>query len=171
MDPYKNVHGLVEAFAQARRRVAFPLRLVVCGPPDDRYPEARLAAQRLGVADDVRFTGFVSDEELARLYATADLLVHPSRYEGFGLQLVEAMKCGLPVCCTDGGSQPEIAGDAAVVVKAGDSLAMAEAVADILGDPAKQERMKAAGLARARNFEWNVCAERTAAIYRTLVKP
>ena len=171
MDPYKNVHGLVEAFAQARRRVAFPLRLVVCGPPDDRYPEARLAAQRLGVADDVRFTGFVSDEELARLYATADLLVHPSRYEGFGLQLVEAMKCGLPVCCTDGGSQPEIAGDAAVVVKAGDSLAMAEAVADILGDPAKQERMKAAGLVRARHFEWDVCAERTAALYRTLVKP
>ena len=171
MDPYKNVHGLVEAFAQARRRVSFPLRLVVCGPADDRYPEAPLAAERLGVADDVRFTGFVPDEELARLYATADLLVHPSRYEGFGLQIVEAMRCCLPVCCTDGGSQPEIAGDAAVVVKAGDSLAMADAIAEILGCPAKQERMKAAGLVRVRSFEWDVCADRTAALYRSLLAP
>lgn len=171
MDPYKNVHGLVGAFAQARGLVPFPLRLVVCGPLDDRYPEARETARRLGVSGDVQFTGFVSDEALARLYATADLLVHPSRYEGFGLQLVEAMKSGLPVCCTDGGSQPEIAGDAAVVVKAGDAPAMAAAVADILGDPAKQARMKAAGLERARLFGWDVCAERTAALYRTLLTP
>lgn len=169
MDPYKNVTGLVEALALAQKRLAFPLRLVVCGPADDRYPEARETAEKLGIADAVRFTGFVSDEELADLYRTSDLLTHPSRYEGFGLQLVEAMRSGLPVCCTDGGSQPEIAGDAACIVKAGDSLSMAGAIADVLSSPDTMQRMKLAGLARAALFDWDICATKTVAIYRSLV--
>ncbi len=169
MDPYKNVAGLVEALALAQKRLAFPLHLVVCGPADDRYPEAQEMAQKLGIADAVRFTGFVSDEELADLYRTSDLLTHPSRYEGFGLQLVEAMRSGLPVCCTDGGSQPEIAGDAACIVKAGDSLSMAGAIADVLSSVDTMERMKLAGLARAALFDWDVCATKTAAIYRSLM--
>ena len=166
MDPYKTSMAC-RGLCQARRRVAFRAPVVW----SRRRPLPGGASSRSASACRRRRLRLVPDEELPRLYASADLLVHPSRYEGFGLQLVEAMKCGLPVCCTDGGSQPEIAGDAAVVVKAADSLAMAEAIADILGCPAKQERMKAAGLARARNFGWDVCAERTADLYRTLVKP
>ncbi len=168
MDPYKNVTGLVEAFALAQKRLAFPLNLVVCGPADDRYPEARDRAKKLGLADAVRFTGFVSDEELANFYRTSDLLAHPSRYEGFGLQIVEAMRSGLPVCCTDGGSQPEVAGDAACVVKAGDSLSMADAIAEVLSSGEVMQRMKLAGLERAKRFDWEVCATKTAEIYRSL---
>ncbi len=169
MDPYKNVAGLVEALALAQKRVAFPLRLIVCGPADDRYPEAQKMAQKLGIADAVRFTGFVSDEELADLYRTSDLLTHPSRYEGFGLQLVEAMRSGLPVCCTDGGSQPEIAGDAACIVKAGDSLSMAGAIAEVLSSADTMQQMKLSGLAHAALFDWEICAMKTVAIYRSLV--
>lgn len=169
MDPYKNVTGLVEALALARKRLNFPLKLVVCGPLDDRYPEAREMAARLGVSEDVRFSGFVSDEELMALYRTSDLLTHPSRYEGFGLQIVEAMRSGLPVCCTDGGSQPEIAGDAACVVKAGDSLAMANAITELLTSPATLQKMKSAGIERAKLFDWGICAEKTAELYRTVV--
>jgi len=169
MDPYKNVTGLVEALALAKKRLDFPLQLIVCGPVDDRYPDARELAVKLGVADDVRFTGFVSDDELGEFYRTADLLTHSSRYEGFGLQLVEAMRSGLPVCCTDGGSQPEIVGDAGMIVKAGDALAMADAIAAVLSAPAKMEAMKVAGLARAARFDWAVCAQETAALYREQV--
>ncbi len=169
MDPYKNVAGLVEALALAQKRLPFPVRLVVCGPADDRYPEAREMAEKLGVADAVCFTGFVNDAELANLYRTSDLLTHPSRYEGFGLQLVEAMRSGLPVCCTDGGSQPEIAGDAACIVKAGDSLSMAGAIADVLSSADTMQQMKLAGLSRAALFDWDVCATKTVAIYRSLV--
>ncbi len=168
MDPYKNVTGLVEAFSLARKRLAFPLRLVVCGPLDDRYPEARDLAVKLGVADAVTFAGFVTDDELAAYYRTSDLLAHASRYEGFGLQLVEAMRSGLPVCCTDGGSQPEVVGDAGFVVKAGDALAMADAIAEVLSAPSKMEVMKAAGLARAARFDWAICARETAALYLRL---
>ena len=166
MDPYKNVTGLVEALALAQKRLPFPLRLIVCGPTDDRYPEAREAAERFGVADAVQFTGFVSEQELLEYYRTSDLLTHPSRYEGFGLQLVEAMRSGLPVCCTDGGSQPEIVGDAAYVVKAGDVLAMANAISEVLSSPKTMETMKVAGLERAKLFDWAVCAEKTAELYR-----
>lgn len=169
MDPYKNVTGLVEALALARKRLNFPLNLVVCGPLDDRYPAAREMAARLGVSDGVRFTGFVSDAELAELYRTSDLLAHPSRYEGFGLQIVEAMRSGLPVCCTDGGSQPEIAGDAACVVKAGDSLALANAIAETLTSPATLQKMKSAGIERAKRFGWEACALQTAEFYRKTV--
>lgn len=169
MDPYKNVPGLVEAFAKAKRQCAFPLRLMVCGPTDPRYPEAEQLAERLGVMDDVNFTGFVTDAELVAAYSTADLLVHPSRYEGFGLQIIEAMKSGLPVCCTDGGSQPEIAGTAAVVVPAQDVDAMAAAIVKILQNPEQQQRMRLAGFEQAQRFTWEQCAEQTASLYRTLL--
>lgn len=169
MDPYKNVAGLVEAFAIARHKVPFPLKLVVCGALDERYPEARVAAERLGVSDAVEFTGFVPDVELERLYSTADLLTHPSRYEGFGLQIIEAMAHGLPVICTDGGSQPEVAGEAARVVKAGDNREMASAITEILTSPQRMERMKSDGLVRAKKFSWDACALKTADVYRQVL--
>lgn len=168
MDPYKNVPGLVEAFAMARGRVPFPMRLCICGVPDSRYPEAQEAVARLGLEDVVEFTGFVVDDALDRMYCGADLLTHPSLYEGFGLPIVEAMAHGLPVICTDGGSQPEVAADAARVVRAGDTTAMADAIVDTITSPAALERMRDAGLARARELDWSVCAAKTAALYRDI---
>ena len=161
MDPYKNVPGLVRAFADAKKRVPFALRLVIAGSADPRYPEAREEAERLGVTDDVVFTGHISDAELAALYRESDLLTHFSTYEGFGLPIVEAMRAGLPVVCTDGGSQPEVAGGAAEIVKAGDELSLAGAIADILSSPVRMLEMRKAGLVRADEFTWAECAEKT----------
>ena len=169
MDPYKNVAGLVRAFADARKRVPFPLQLTIAGASDPRYPEAADEARRLGVADSVAFADHVPDAELARLYAESDLLAHFSSYEGFGLPIVEAMRAGLPVICTDGGSQPEVAGAAAEIVKAGDELAMAGAIADLLSSPEKLRALRAAGPARAAAFTWDKCAADTAALLRKLL--
>jgi glycosyltransferase involved in cell wall biosynthesis len=115
------------------------------------------------VTDDIVFAGHVSDAELAALYRESDLLAHFSSYEGFGLPIVEAMRAGLPVVCTDGGSQPEVAGDAAEIVKAGDELALSGAIADILSSPEKMLGMRARGPARAANFSWEKCARETLA--------
>jgi glycosyltransferase involved in cell wall biosynthesis len=169
LDPYKNVVRLVEAFAQVRARVGYPLALTLVGPPDPRYPEAANRARELGVADAVRFTGFVTDAELAEAYRSADLLVHPSRYEGFGLQLIEAMRCGLPVVCTDGGAQPEVAGDAAVVVPAGDTAALATAIEATLASPSRLQGLQRLGVARAAQFNWDTATAQTAAVYRRLL--
>ena len=164
-DPYKNVPLLVEAFAAARARAPRPLRLVVAGSRDPRYPEAEARARALGVADAVEFAGALPFAELVARYRSADLLVHPSRYEGFGLQIAEAMAAGLPVACSDGGAAPEVAGGAARVVPlAGGAPAFADAILALLSDPAELARLREAGLRRAALFSWDRAAREIAAI-------
>ena len=167
IDPYKNVPLLVEALREIRALCPFPVRLRVVGPKDPRYPEAERRAAELGLGEAAEFTGFVTSEQLAEAYRTADLLTHPSSYEGFGLQLVEAMRAGLPVLCTDGGSQPEVVGDAAVVVPRNDVHAFAKAAADLLRDPARLDDLRRRGLARAPRFSWDRTAAETLAVYRS----
>ena len=165
-DPYKNVPLLVEAFAAARARAPWPLRLVVAGSRDPRYPEAEDRARALGVADAVAFAGALPFPELVSCYREADLLVHPSRYEGFGLQIAEAFASGLPVICSDGGAAPEVAGVAARVVPlAGGAPAFAEAILSLLSDSAELARLREAGLRRAASFTWERAAREIAAAY------
>ena len=99
-------------------------------------------------------------------YRSASVLVNPSRYEGFGLPMLEAMRCGTPVICADGGSQPEISGGAAEVLPTGDEQAFVAALERILGDPALQSRMAERGLARSAEFSWDATAAKTIGIYR-----
>ena len=168
-DPYKNVPLLVEALKEIQAGLPFPVRLVVIGKPDPRYPEPEQRAEALGLSGSVDFRGFVPAAELEAAYRSADLLVHPSRYEGFGLELVEAMGAGTPVVCTDGGSQPEVAGDAAIVVPANDRAALAAAAVKVLGSPDLQRRLRDLGRERARLFSWDATAARTLALYRELL--
>lgn len=84
-----------------------PLRLCIAGSPDPRYPEAARPAAELGLSDAVTWTGYLSDEALTALYRRADILVHPSRYEGFGLQVAEAMASGTPVACSRPARSPK----------------------------------------------------------------
>ena len=169
LDPYKQVVTLVRAFGQLRRQMREPLHLLIVGPDDPRYPEARRAAADLGLAECVTFLGFIENAELAAAYQEASLLVNPSSYEGFGLQLVEAMRCGVPVVCSDGGAQPEIAGPAARLVPVGDTQALADAMREVLCDEALRARLIEAGLARARDFDWQQTARQTRNVYRRVL--
>ena len=105
-----------------------------------------------------RLLGFVSDEALHALYAAAQVVWYPSRYEGFGLPIVEAMACGAPVVGSNSSSIPEIAGDAAVLVPATQASAHADAITDLLHDSRERMKLSAAGLARAPRFTWSNCA-------------
>ncbi len=171
LDPYKQVVSLVRAFGMVRRRCACPLHLVIVGPEDVRYPEARQMTEALGLKESVTFLGFLRADELRATYQEATMLVNPSRYEGFGLQLVEAMRCGVPVVCTDGGAQPEVVGDAARVVPAGDTHALAEAMVELLTDETQRQTLIARGLQRAGSFDWDRTAAATLAVYRRLLQP
>jgi glycosyltransferase involved in cell wall biosynthesis len=100
------------------------------------------------------------------------VFAYPSRYEGFGLPVLEAMACATPVVTTTGGSLPEVAGDAAVLVDPGDDAALAAAIAKLATDPAARQDAAARGLARAAAFTWERCASETAAAYsRALDSP
>jgi glycosyltransferase involved in cell wall biosynthesis len=161
--PHKNLAALLSALATipAERR---PL-LVIPGYPTPHEQELREHARQLGIAADVRWPAWVDATELEGLYALADLVVFPSRYEGFGLPVLEAMARGVPVVTSDRSSLPEVAGDAALLVSPDDPGAIAAAMERVLGDTALAARLCEAGRARAAEFSWQRTADLTVASY------
>lgn len=166
LDPYKNVVTLVRAFAELHRKIETPVHLLLIGPADDRYPEAKNIAHDIGILDHVTFIHSATARELLSAYRAASILVSPSSYEGFGLPIIEAMKCGTPVICTTGGAQPEIADKAAIVIPPNDTAALMEAMRRILSSSELREKMAADGLQRARDFDWDKTAEKTLALFK-----
>ena len=164
-DPYKNLPALVAAFAQVRRRVP-EARLRVIGPADARYPEAEQAALAAGLGDAVEWQGYVNGEDLLRAYQQAAVFALPSRYEGFGLPVLEAMACGAPVVCGNRSSLPEVAGAAALLVDPDDEAGIADALVRVLSEPALAADLRRRGLARAAQFSWEQTARLTLAAYR-----
>jgi len=169
-DPYKNIEGLIRAFARLCETVPRAVRLVIGGKPDPRYPEARRLAAALGLADRVVFTGYLDDESRVALIRASSVFVFPSRYEGFGLPPLEAMAEGVPVVASDATSLPEVLGDAAILVSPDDASAMAEAIAAVLNDPALAARLGQAGRRRAALFTWSACASEHLRLYETLAR-
>lgn len=164
-DPYKNLEGLVRAFAQARRDGLCDARLVIAGARDARYPEAEDRARTEGVLEHVTWTGYLDDDGLVRAYQEADVLVLPSRYEGFGLPVAEAMACGTPVICSTCGSLPEVAGDAARLHDPDDIGGMAQSIRDVLDTPAVARDLRTRGLAQVACFRWDRVAATMRDIY------
>ena len=161
IQPRKDPVGAIEAFALLNG----DLRLVLVGPEKSGGQEVRAAIQRLGMGDRVELAGHVERDELAALYRGAACLVFPSRYEGFGLPIVEAMASGTPVVAARAGAVPEVAGDAAVLVEPGDPVALAGGIERALAD---RERLVAAGIERAKRFNWVETARQTLGVYREL---
>jgi glycosyltransferase involved in cell wall biosynthesis len=142
------------------------LRLVLVGPDKGAERQSRDTVSRLRLNGRVEFTGHVEKDELASLYRDAEALVFPSRYEGFGLPVVEAMASGTPVVAAAAGAVPEVAGDAAILVEPGDPVALAGGIERALAD---RERLVRAGLERAKRYSWARTAEQTLAAYRELL--
>jgi len=161
--PHKNLMRLLEALAAipAERRPV----LVIPGYPTPHERELRARAEQLGVAGDVRMLDWVSGPELEGLYALADVVVFPSLYEGFGLPVLEAMRRGVPVACSNRSSLPEVAGDAALLFDPDDTRAITAAIERVLGDAALAARLRADGIAQAARFSWAATARATAASY------
>jgi glycosyltransferase involved in cell wall biosynthesis len=162
----KNVPRLIEAYAQARQTTNLPQHLVLIGkaqPAQRAALEALIA--RLGLGDCVHCLPPVAEHALPLFYAAAQAFIYPSRYEGFGLPVLEAMASGTPVITTRSSSLAEVAGDAAVLVDPEDTDALAQAIVTVLTDEALRARLAALGLARAALFSWDTCARQTAEAY------
>jgi glycosyltransferase involved in cell wall biosynthesis len=112
----------------------------------------------------------VAKEELPALYSGARLFAYPSKYEGFGLPVLEAMSCGTPVVTTNVSSMPEVAGDAAVLVEPDDVAGLAAALLRVSDDHALRNQLACRGLARAKAFSWERCARETIAVYEAAVR-
>lgn len=161
IQPRKDPLTAVEALAL----VNSDLRLLLIGPEKLGAGRVREAVDRLGLGPRVDWKGHVDKNELATLYRGAAVFVFPSRYEGFGLPVLEAMACGTPVVASTAGAVPEVAGDAAVLVEPEDPVALAGGIERALAD---RERLVAAGLERARRYSWAETARLTLEVYREL---
>ena len=158
--PGKNHVGLIDAFAACKRR-GFPFQLVLAGPDKERAAEVHRHAEASGFASDIHFLGFVSDETLRSLYHGAEALVFPSRYEGFGLPIIEAMACGVPVLSSNASALPEVGGDAAVYFDPLSTDSMVEAMMRVGGDEALRQDLKRRAIRRAAEFSVEAAARRT----------
>jgi len=169
----KGLAHLLEALAKVRTERP-DTELVVVGQPVADGRVARMI-ERLGVEKSVRFVGGVSDEEIVRLYAEAEIAVVPSLYEGFSLPAIEAMACGVPVIATTGGAIPEVVGKdgtTAVLVPPGDAGALKTAILDLLDDSERRTRVGEAGRVRAtERYSWRAAASRTVEVYREVLAP
>ncbi len=174
IEPRKNLPALVRAFSRVPGRPG----LVIAGSGVPWNPEGwdALRPQLEALSSEVRgritFTGYVSEEDKVALLGGARGLVLPSRYEGFGLPVLEAMACGTPVLTSEVSALPEIAGDAALLVDPEDEEAIADGMRRILEDDELSARLRESGLAQAAAFSWDRTAHLTAAVlHRAAASP
>lgn len=161
--PHKNLRRLIEALATLSTEP--PPLLVLPGYETPFEDELRGRARELGVADRIRFLGWVSDEDLEGLYAAATCFAFPSLAEGFGLPVLEAMQRGVPVACSAAGPLPEIAGDAVRYFDPLDVPGIALALSDLLRSDRLREKLAEGGRERARGFTWERTARGTIESY------
>ena len=171
LEPRKNLTTLLQAFARLRRgaKTDPELGLVLAGARGWLDEPVFQSVRSLGLEQVVRFPGFIDDEDLPAVYRGAELFVFPSLYEGFGLPLLEAMACGVPVITSNVSSMPEVAGGAALLVDPRDVHGLAAAIAQVLRDEALRGRLRDAGIARAGQFSWETAARQTLDTYASLV--
>jgi len=165
LEPRKNLPNLLAAHARlpAALRRRFPL--VVVGARGWRDALLQRELERAVARGDAVQPGYVPDADLAHLYAGARAVAYPSRYEGFGLPVLEAMACAAPTLTSNRGALLEVAGDAALAVDPDDALALADGLHRILTDERLRAHLRQAGPQRANAYAWSATAAGTAAVY------
>ena len=161
--PHKNLPRMLDAFAILRRRL--PVRLIIRGEGWPTYTRSLYEqVETLGLTGSVSFLEYADEWTLRGLYLRAACLVLPSLGEGFGLPVLEAMACGLPVVTSRVSSLAEVAGDAALTVNPYDAIELSDAVHRVLTDRDLRDDLRRRGLERARQFTWRQTAERVSAV-------
>lgn len=163
--PKKNLAALVSAYSRLWREGVREHRLVLAGL--DAGQGSTLA--ELAGSAPLELTGYLSDERLDSLLTGADLVIHPSLYEGFGLVVLEAMARGTPVLAARAGSLPQTGGEAAEYFDPADPDSLASQLVTLLKNPAGRAEMARAGLSWAEKFSWASAARETVDVYRELV--
>jgi glycosyltransferase involved in cell wall biosynthesis len=157
LHPHKNLDRLIRAYARRKR----DFKLVIAGMRGFHAEAIDKLIVELGVADGVTITGWISREELYRLYARAHAFIYPSTFEGFGMPVLEAMAAGIPTACSEIPPLREVAGDAALFFDPESDDALALAMERIVGDEPLRRTLAAAGPERARPFTWERAADET----------
>ncbi|HMQ49839.1 MAG TPA: glycosyltransferase family 1 protein [Saprospiraceae bacterium] len=152
--PRKNVHRLLQAFELFKQRSGSEVKLVLCGRMAWKTDEVARSYQQSQYRDDIIFTGFLPDQELPRLLGGALAFVYPSLFEGFGIPVLEAMHCEVPVLSSNASALPEVVGQAGLLLSPFDVNGWAEAMQRIWFDEALQRELVDVGKQQRRLFSW-----------------
>lgn len=168
MARYKNVEFILNNFfTYIKENNINDLHLVVIGQNrETNYKE--YVEKKYGQNDHVYFFDYVEDDALVYLYNGAMAFLYMSRYEGFGLPVLEAMQCGIPVICSNVSSIPEVAGDAAISVDPLDEVQFKKALHEVYDNGSLRQRMKKEGLLQAKKFSWNKYATEVVKAYEEM---
>jgi glycosyltransferase involved in cell wall biosynthesis len=163
LQPRKNLVRLMQAM-RSIAATGLDIDLLVAGPEHYRAKEvldaAREATQR------IRFTGYISDRQLAACYSCATAFAFPSLFEGFGIPALEAMAHGVPVVCSERGALPEVCGDAALYFDPLNIESIADALRRVITDSALHADLSRRGRVREKQFSWRESAQRTLDVYQ-----
>lgn len=162
---YKNFRMVLGAFARACQSNR-QIRLCLAGPPLN--DEERWQIHFLGISDRVVASVFPRDEDLQRLYRSSVALLYPSRYEGFGIPVLEAMACGTLVLASNATSLPEVVGDAGILLDPGNERAWTDCILEVANRGLNRNELLAKGRKRAALFSWDMCAQRHIGVYAQL---
>ena len=165
VQPRKNIEALISAFALLR--ADFPDHyLVLAGGTGWKSEGLKAFINGKGLEGKVHLTGYVDQDDLPALYNLAEVFAFPSLYEGFGLPVLEAMACGIPVVTSNTSCLPEIAGDAAILVDPGKVEEIAQGIGQLLSSAELRNQCREKGLERVKLFTWEQCARGTLAVLR-----
>lgn len=169
-DVRKNLAALLHAYTWVSATLGDQYPLVLAGklPEVDTpfFPSPRRLARELGIEEFIITPGWIPEEDKPLLYAAAAVFVYPSRYEGFGLPVLEAMACGTPVVTTNAASIPELAGPAAFQLDPNDTKHMAAPIIRLCTEEESRDEMIERGLAQVEKFSWQKTAQETRQAYR-----
>ena len=169
IEPRKNLLTLIRAYHELLRTTKHRPQLALCGGKGWLYEEVFKLVEELKLTDQVRFTGYVADEDLPALYSAAEMFLYPSLYEGFGLPPLEAMACGTPTITSNVSSLPEVVGQAGLTHDPNDWQALTAHIARLFDDKTARAHFKQAGLEQAACFSWDRAARETQSVYDEVV--
>jgi len=173
IDRRKNINRLIEAYAFLIREPDWSdYLLVFVGDMegDKEFPRLLSLIHSFGLEGRVRLLGYVPDEDLPGLYSGAELFVYPSIYEGFGLPVVEAMACGVPVVCSEAPGILEAAGSAALFFDPQSTASLIKAIRMVQGSEEIKRSLIAKGFLQAARFSWDKTVQQNLEVYLTLVQ-
>jgi glycosyltransferase involved in cell wall biosynthesis len=170
IEPRKNLPNLIAAFASRRKSGDLTHQLVCVGPYGWLSRGIGAHVEQLGVADAVRFTGYVPFGDLPAIYSLAEMFVFPSVYEGFGLPVVEAMACGVPIVTGPTKALVEVASGAVLQLDSLDPQAIGNGLVALARDAERRLHLGTRGEQRARLFSWSRAARETLDVYRCVAR-
>lgn len=166
----KNLAFLIECFSLAKKKYRFSHKLVLVGSLGWKSEEVFDAIRKCRCEREVILTGYVDNQDLPAIYSGASLFLFPSIYEGFGIPVLEAMKCGVPVITSNFSSLPEVVGDAGILASLDSKEEWIDRIGTLLEDDEKRQAYSLLGMERAKKFSWERVARETIDVYREVLQ-